>query len=175
MGAAKNILMGVLYAAIALISFVILPWTGLSVVKNLELNDVTINYARFNIDRILFFIQSLGIVQVGIAFGRGSSPKYSKRRALFSLAQVIGSGVYVYIIRFSGLSQIPITLENIGEITIIFDNMMYMAFGIILINGLLSIFDLIISIKDQKDGTVYSLDKEFKEARAEMGTGGMYE
>ncbi|MHA1683589.1 MAG: hypothetical protein ACTSUE_21805 [Promethearchaeota archaeon] len=163
MSGSKNFFKGLLFAIIAAMTYVVLPYTGLTVVKNLDTDLVPINYARFDLNRIIFFIQAIGIIQIALAFAKGSSPKYSKRKALFALAQIIGSGTYIYIIKFSGLSQVPIVLEDIGEIIISFDNMMYLTFGVILVNGILALFDIVTTIKDQRDGVVYDKDKEWKE------------
>jgi hypothetical protein len=163
MGAAKNIFSGIISAIISLASYVLIPWIGLTVAKTLTLPmGVTIELFREKIDNILFYIIALGIVNVGIAFAKGSSPKYSKRKAIFALLNLLGAATYSYIIKFSGLSQIPITLTNLGEITISLDAFVYFVFGIVVLNSLLAIFDLVVAIKDQKKEMVYSLDKERK-------------
>ncbi|MBN2152756.1 MAG: hypothetical protein JW839_14995 [Candidatus Lokiarchaeota archaeon] len=163
MGATKNIFSGIIQAIISLASYVVIPWIGLTVVKTLALPfGVTIELFRQRVDDILFYIIAMGIIQTGIAFAKGSSPKYSKRRAIFSLFNLLGAASYSYIIKFSGLSQIPITLTNVGEITISLDAFVFFVFGIVVLNSLLAIFDLAIAIKDQRKGMVYSLDKERK-------------
>nr|MDO8112974.1 hypothetical protein [Candidatus Sigynarchaeota archaeon] len=173
MGAAKNMFRGIISAAIAVVMYVAIPWIGLNVVKTLDLGAYgSIDYARFNINNILFFIQSLGIIQAGIAFAKGSSPKYSKRRAVFSLLSFGGAGAYSYIIKYSGLSQVPIILTGIGEITVTFDALVFMVFGIVVLNSVLALFDLFITIKDQKNKVVYSLDKEKKEREMELERSG---
>ncbi|MHA1792125.1 MAG: hypothetical protein ACTSVI_05730 [Promethearchaeota archaeon] len=167
MGVGKNLLMGIIYASIAAVIYIILPWTGIQAVKNLDLGGITINYFREGsyLNKILFYIEALGIVQVGLGFAKGTSPGNSKRKAIFSIAQIFGSGIYMYIIKFSGLSRIPISIENFGEITVTFDALMYMGFGIVLMNMLLSIFDLIIVIYRQKTGFYIDKDKLVKQER----------
>ncbi|MEX2681043.1 MAG: hypothetical protein Q6373_005550, partial [Candidatus Sigynarchaeota archaeon] len=145
---------------------VIIPWIGLTVAKSLTIpieSGFTIDLFRQKIDDILFYIIAMGIIQVGIAFAKGSSPKYSKRRAIFSLFNFLGAASYSYIIKFSGLSRIPITVTNIGEITVSLDAFVYFVFGIVVLNSLLAIFDLIIAIKDQRNKMVYSLDEVRKQ------------
>ena len=168
MGAAKNIFSGIISAAIALASYVIIPWIGLTVAKSLTIpieSGFTIDLFREKIDDILFYIIAMGIIQVGIAFAKGSSPKYSKRKAILSLFNLLGAASYSYIIKFSGLSQIPITITNIGEVIISLDAFVFFVFGIVVLNSLLAIFDLAIAIKDQRKKMVYSLDKVREEER----------
>jgi hypothetical protein len=166
MGAAKNIFGGFTSALIALVSYVIIPWIGLSVVKGITLPaGITIDYFRAQVDDIIFYIQALGIIQAGIAFAKGSSPKYSKRKAIFSLFNYLGAASYSYIIKFSGLSQIPIILAGVGELSVSLDSFVYMMFGIVVVNSLLALFDLVLAIKDQYTKKVYSLDKELHEAQ----------
>ncbi len=163
MGAAKNIFSGMLSAIISLVSYVLLPWIGLSVAKTIALPGyVEINYFRSQIDDILFYIIAMGIIQTGIAFAKGSSPKYSKRKAIFSLFNLLGAAAYSYIIKFTGLSRIPIVITGLGEIRVSLDAFVFFVFGIVVLNATLAIFDLIIAIKDQQKGMVYSLDEERK-------------
>jgi hypothetical protein len=162
MGAAKNIFSGIVSAVITLAMYVLIPWISLSVVKSISLAGITIDYARFNVDSILFYIIAMGIIQTGIAFAKGSSPKYSKRRAVFTLFNFIGAASYSYIIKFSGLSRIPIMLSDLGFVTVNLDMFVFFVFGIVVVNSLLALFDLIIAIKDQHSQKVYSLDKERK-------------
>jgi hypothetical protein len=132
----------------------------LSVAKTIEIPYPTdITYFRSQIDDILFYIIAMGIIMVGIAFAKGSSPKYSKRRAIFSLINLFGAAAYSYIIKFTGLSRIPIVITGLGEITVSLDAFVFFVFGIVVLNSLLAIFDLIIAIKDQHTEKVYSLDK----------------
>ncbi len=164
MGAAKNIFSGMLSAIISLASYVILPWIGLSVAKTIAIPyPADITYFRSQIDDVLFYIIAMGIIQVGIAFAKGSSPKYSKRRAIFSLLNLFGAAAYSYIIKFTGLSRIPIVITGLGEITVSLDAFVFFVFGIVVLNSLLAIFDLIIAIKDQRKEVVYSLDQVRKE------------
>ncbi len=164
MGAAKNIFSGIISAAIAITSYVIIPWLGLTAVKTLTLGEgIEIDYFRSHVDDILFYIIAMGIIQCGIAFAKGSSPKYSKRKAIFSLFNLLGAAAYSYIIKFSGLSRIPITLVGYGEIAVNLDAFVFFVFGIVVVNSLLAIFDLVVAIKDQRKKIVYSLDKVRKE------------
>jgi hypothetical protein len=163
MGAAKNVFSGIISALINLATYVLIPWIGLTAVKTFTTGgSFEIDYARFHIDEILFYIIAMGIIQVGIGFAKGSSPKYSKRRAVFSLFNIIGAASYSYIIKYSGLSRIPIVLGSLGELTVNLDAFVFFVFGIVVLNSILAIFDLIIAIKDQQKEVVYSLDKERK-------------
>ena len=170
MGAGKNVLWGIIWAGIAVATYVLLPLITLDQVKTILASGIgSFDYTRFHIDDIKFFILSLGIIQVAFQFAKGSSPKYSKRKASFSLLTFGGSGAYLYIIKYSGLSQIPIILSinsvEIGILTVTFTVFVYMVSGIIVLNGVLAIFDLFIAIYEQKENVVYSLDKERKESK----------
>lgn len=161
--------MGIIYAVIALISYLLLPWTALEVVDSIDLPalGVSVDYTKAGLDveRMKFFIWGLGLIQMGLGFAKGSSPKRSKRRACFNLLQVLGGGVYMYVIRYTGISKVPIELIGFGMIVVDFSTFMYLLFGIVCMNVLLNIFDVIIAIKDQKSGAVYSLDKEWLEKK----------
>nr|MDO8116496.1 hypothetical protein [Candidatus Sigynarchaeota archaeon] len=173
MGAAKNVFSGIIHGAIAAITYIVMPYIGLSVVKSLDLSGlgVNIDYARLNIDMIIFYIEAIGIILVGLGFAKGSSPKYSKRRSIFALAQILTSGTYAYIIKFSGLSQIPIVLMGFGSIIVTFDTFVFMIFGIVVLNSMLMTFDIIIAFLDQRQAKVISKDKK---AKKEVRQTGMY-
>jgi hypothetical protein len=163
MGGVKNLFSGLISAIISLATYVLLPWIGLSVAKTIEIPyPADITYFRSQIDDILFYIVAMGIIQTGLAFSKGSSPKYSKRKAIFSLFNFIGAASYSYLIKYTGLSRIPIVIINLGEIVVSLDAFVFFVFGIVVLNSLLALFDLAIAIKDQHDGKVYSLDKEHK-------------
>jgi hypothetical protein len=168
MGKAKNIFWGLMWMLFSIAMYVVIPILTLNAAKTFMLSDIaTLDAYRLNIDDVIFFIQSLGIVQAGLAFAKGSSPNYSKRKAMFSFLSFWGSGAYLYIIKFSGLSQIPITLTGLGSLTVTFTDFVYMVAGIVVLNAVLAIIDIIIAIMDQRYKTVYSLDKERKERETE--------
>lgn len=173
MGAAKNIFWGLMWAMFSTALYVLIPYFTLTTVSKIFLAGYGgLDYQRLNIDNVLFFILSLGIINAGLAFAKGSSPKYSKRKACFSLLSFGGSGAYMYIIKFSGLSQIPITL-TVGTLTVTFTTLVYMIAGIVVLNSFLALLDVIIAIYEQYDHTVYSLDKERKEGEvAALAEGG---
>jgi len=167
MGAAKNIWWGLIWAMFSVILYVVIPYFTLSSVSTILLSGYgALDYHRLNIDDVLFFILSIGIINAGLAFAKGSSPKFSKRKACFSLLSFGGSGAYMYIIKFSGLSQIPIVL-TIGTLTVTFTAFVYMIAGIVVLNSFLAVLDVIIAVTEQHDKIVYSLDEEKK--REELG------
>ncbi|HME54904.1 MAG TPA: hypothetical protein VKM55_22050 [Candidatus Lokiarchaeia archaeon] len=147
--------------------YVILPYFTLRAANQIFLSTWgELDYQRLNIDDVLFFILSLGIINAGLAFAKGSSPKYSKRKACFSLLAFGGSGAYLYIIKFSGLSQIPIILNNLGTLTVTFTLFVYMVSGIVVMNAFLAFLDIFIAVYEQHDKTVYSCDEERKLCQA---------
>ncbi|NMC07380.1 MAG: hypothetical protein GYA24_19350 [Candidatus Lokiarchaeota archaeon] len=163
MGAAKNIFSGMIQSIVALATFIVVPWLGLTAVKTLDLGaSISIQYFRDGIDDILFYIISIGLVMCALAFAKGSSPKYSKRKPVFSLLYLFGAACYSYIIKYTGLSRVPITLVGYGDIVVNLDAFVYFVFGIVVINSILTILDLIIVIADQRREDVYSLDEERK-------------
>lgn len=167
MGAAKNFIWGLIWAAFTVGFYVLLPYFTLNAVSNIVVGHYGgFDYHRINLDNVLFFILSIGIINAGLAFGKGSSPKYSKRKACFSLLSFWGSGTYLYVIKFSGLSQLPIIVIGVGTLVVTFSVFVYMVAGIVVANAILAILDIFIAITEQHDGTVYSLDKARREEEA---------
>ncbi|MHA1716675.1 MAG: hypothetical protein ACTSXP_13615, partial [Promethearchaeota archaeon] len=113
MGVAKNLGFGILYSLIAATSYIILPYIGIQTIKNLDIEGVgRINYGRERVDTIIFYMVFVGLILVALGFAKGSSPKYSKRRAVFNLLYLLGGGLYTFIVRFAGLSNVPIVLKD---------------------------------------------------------------
>ena len=167
MGAGKNFAWGLIWAAVSTGLYVILPYFTLNAVSQISSGLGQLDYTRLNIADVLFFILSIGIINAGLAFAKGSSPKYSKRKACFSLLAFGGSGAYLYIIKYSGLSQIPITVISYGTLTVTFTVFVYMVSGIVVINAILAVLDIFIAIVEQREHIVYSLDKERMESQAD--------
>jgi hypothetical protein len=172
MGKVKNIFNGIFWAMIGAVMYIVLPYTALYEIRAFSINGIQVDFQHIdagglNFSTITFYIEAIGLIMVSFYFAKGTSPSHSTRRAVFSLLIVLGSGAYIYIIRYSGISKLPIELGTFGTMTVDITEFMDMMFGVIMLNSLLSIIDIGLVIYDHRVKNLACVDTEKKEEKTQ--------
>lgn len=146
----KNLLKGFGAALVNVITKILIPWY----IFRSILQDTTaalivdLGYTEAKVDIIIFWIVAMGSITASLSFTKAASPKYSTRKAAFAIILIIANAFYLYVYRFSGAIDIAVTL-NLGIATstfyLSFENMIYISMGVIGLNLIIGIYDLIIS------------------------------
>ncbi len=108
-------------------------------------------YTEEKVALITYWIIAFGLISTGVAVFVGSSPKYSVRHAIGSLLMLVTNGFYLYVYKFSGAVDFRNISLTVGAgITATFslnmDVMIYMNMGLIGLNIIIILWDLVISI-----------------------------
>jgi hypothetical protein len=139
--------------------YIVLPWIALYEIRafsltgphgTIQVDFQHVSSGALNFSTITFYIEAIGIIMTSLYFAKGSSPKHSTRRAIASLLIVLGSGAYIYIIRYAGISKLPIELGTFGTMTVDITEFMDFLFGIIMLNSILAIIDIFLVIYDHR-------------------------
>ena len=145
----KNLLRGFSAALINVITKILIPmYIFRSILQDSATSIIDLGYTEAKVDIIIFWIVAMGSITASLSFTRAASPKYSPRKAIFDIILIIANAFYLYVYRFSGAIDIAVTLD-LGNATstfyLSFENMIYISMGVIGLNLIISIYDLIIS------------------------------
>ncbi len=145
----KNLLRGFGAALVNVITKILIPWYIFrSILQDTTALVVDLGYTEAKVDIIIFWIVAMGSITASLSFTRAASPKYSSRKAAFDIILIIANAFYLYVYRFSGAIDIAVTLDlGIATSTfyLSFENMIYISMGVIGLNLIIGIYDLIIS------------------------------
>lgn len=145
----KNLLRGFGAALVNVITKILIPWYIFrSILQDTTALIVDLGYTEAKVDIIIFWIVAMGSITASLSFTRAASPKYSSRKAAFDIILIIANAFYLYVYRFSGAIDIAVTLDlGIATSTfyLSFENMIYISMGVIGLNLIIGIYDLIIS------------------------------
>ena len=123
MGAAKNIIRGLIVMGIYITTTIVIPIFTFDFVTNLSIEvvpgqTIDITMAQGDVDAIFYWLISLGLVISGLAFFSQSSPRKSRRAVIFSILQVLANGFYLWSYKFSGAAVLELQIVNLGVIQI---------------------------------------------------------
>ena len=145
----KNLLRGFGAALSNVITKILIPmYIFRSILQDTSTTFIDLGYTKAKVDIIIFWIVALGSITASLSFTKASSPKYSNRKAIFEIILIIANAFYLYVYRFSGALDIAVTLD-LGSATrtlyLNFENMVYISMGLIGLNLIIGLYDLIIS------------------------------
>ena len=145
----KNLLKGFGAALVNVITKILIPcYIFRSILQDTTALIVDLGYTEAKVDIIIFWIVAMGSITASLSFTKAASPKYSTRKAAFAIILIIANAFYLYVYRFSGAIDIAVTLDlGIATSTfyLSFENMIYISMGVIGLNLIIGIYDLIIS------------------------------
>jgi hypothetical protein len=147
--AAGYILKGILAAVIYFLTSIMLPLFIFQSLVGLSYGGMDFGLTQAQYEQISFWITALGLVGLATTFVSASSPKNSTRKAIMAIILIFVNVIYIYIYRYSGATNIVLNLDSMGFpaiITLDLANMVYMAMGLVALNLIVAIYDLIISI-----------------------------
>jgi hypothetical protein len=110
---------------------------------------IDLGYTEAKVDIIMFWLVAIGSITASLSFTKASSPKYSTRKAIFEIILIIANAFYLYLYRFSGALDIAVSLDlgtAVGTLSLNFENMIYISMGVIALNLIIGLYDLIISL-----------------------------
>jgi len=140
--AAKNMVRGVFFAAIYLITTLIIPYMTFSWIRSLEVEGVEIDIYKKRYKAIIFWLVAFGLVISGTAFFAYSSPANSIRRGVFSLIQMLLNCFYLWSYKFSGALEVEFVLVDLGYMTMNLSQLILLYMGIYFLSVILKAYDL---------------------------------
>ncbi|MHA1727577.1 MAG: hypothetical protein ACTSWY_02460 [Promethearchaeota archaeon] len=143
MGAVKNIIKGSIMALITLVITILIPLLTFNYLRELpQVLGMTITLVDELWYSVAFWIIAAGIINVAFSFAKGSSPKRSKRKALFGMGKIFASCFYIYSYKFSGAaSEMYFLIEGKGIIYFDLQNMLLLWMGLIFLKIIVEIYD----------------------------------
>ena len=141
---AKNIIRGVGFTAIYIITTMVIPYFTFTWVKELSIfGIVDIEMTQSQYDKIIFWVLAFGLVISGSAFFSYSSPPQSIRGGVFALIQVILNCFYIWSYKFSGATEIQFDIVNFGFFYLNLQQMIITYLGIYFLTILLKVYDIV--------------------------------
>jgi len=141
---AKNIIRGIGFTAIYIITTMIIPYFTFTWVKELSIfGIVDIEMTQSQYDKIIFWILAFGLIISGAAFFSYSSPPQSIRGGIFALIQVILNCFYIWSYKFSGATEIQFDIVNFGFFYLNLQQMIITYLGIYFLTILLKVYDIV--------------------------------
>lgn len=141
MGAVKNMVRGVIFTALYVVTTIVIPLLTFSLIKNIE--GLPFELEQQDYQNITFWITAFGLIISGLAFFTYSSPKQSIRRGYFALIQVIVNCLYIWSYRFSGATEIKFVIVDYGFFSLDLSQMVLMYMGIYFLTIVLKMYDII--------------------------------
>ncbi|GAG60097.1 unnamed protein product, partial [marine sediment metagenome] len=140
--AAKNMVRGVFFAAIYLVTTLIIPYLTFSWIRSLEVEGVEIDIYQKQYKSIIYWLVAFGLVISGTAFFAYSSPAQSVRRGVFSLIQILLNCFYLWSYKFSGALEVEFELIDLGYMTMNLSQLILLYMGIYFLSVILKAYDL---------------------------------
>jgi len=141
MGAVKNMVRGVIFSAVYVVSTIVIPLVTFTVIFNIE--GLPFQWEQQDFQKITFWITAFGLLISGLAFFTFSSPKHSIRRGVFALIQVIVNCLYLWSYKFSGAAEINFVIADFGFFTLNVQQMILTYMGIYFLTIVLKVYDII--------------------------------
>ncbi|MBD3352292.1 MAG: hypothetical protein GF364_12465 [Candidatus Lokiarchaeota archaeon] len=154
----KLIFKGIFLALLKAVTCMLIPYLSFKYISELEVMGIPIGLTNEQFDLIMYWITALGLVQIAVSFGKGSSPKRSPRKAIFFIMQIGVYCLYLWCYKFSGAASLTLSFEY-GSVTYDLATMLQLWMGIVVLKILIAIYDLI-------DGIIYTRKKK-REAKEE--------
>lgn len=139
---AKLIMKGILLALIKTVTAMLIPYFTFKYISTLEIMGIPIGLTNAQFQVIAFWITALGIIQVAVAFAKGSSPKRSPRKAIWYMVQIIVYSLYLWCYKFSGAASLTLSFEY-GAVTYDLAVMLQMWMGVVVLKLIIAFYDLI--------------------------------
>ncbi|MHA1241369.1 MAG: hypothetical protein ACTSQU_11345 [Promethearchaeota archaeon] len=145
MGRAFNIVKGLLFMSVYIVTTMVIPFLTFTWVKEVQILGVGIVLTQHDYEKIIFWISAFGLLISSTAFFNYSSPKQSIRKGTFAMIQIILNCLYIWSYKFSGATEIRfeivIEIANLGFISINVENMVLLYMGVYFLTILLKGYD----------------------------------
>ena len=141
MGAVKNMVRGVIFSAVYVLTTIVVPLVTFTLIFSIE--GLPFQWEQQDYQNITFWITAFGLLISGLAFFTFSSPKHSIRRGVFALIQVIVNCLYLWSYKFSGAAEINFIIADFGFFTLNVQQMILTYMGIYFLTIVLKVYDII--------------------------------
>ena len=152
MSGTTNMVRGIIFTIIYIISTIIIPFLLFRWVMGFESTipgqegTMSIEMTQASYERIIFWIIAFGLLISGCAFFSYSSPKESIRRGVFALLQVLVNCLYLWSYKFSGATEIMFNIDIpdfTGFMMLNLQNMILIFLGIYFLTIVIKLYDVI--------------------------------
>lgn len=158
MSGTTNMIRGIIFTIIYIISTIIVPFLLFRWVMNFQVaippeGEISIAMTQESYERIIFWIIAFGLLISGCAFFSYSSPKESIRRGVFALIQVIVNCLYLWSYKFSGATEVRFDIEIpafSGFVMLNLQQMILIYLGIYFLTIVIKSYDVIDFIINRK-------------------------
>ena len=154
MGRFFNILKGLIYMGVYIVTTMVIPFLTFTWVRELSILGVDIVLTQHDYENIIFWISAFGLLISAAAFFNYSSPKQSVRKGAFALIQIILNCLYIWSYKFSGATEIrfEIVFEivNVGYVSINVQNMVMLYMGVYFLTIILKGYDFFDFVLNRK-------------------------
>jgi hypothetical protein len=156
----KNVLRGVARATEYAVSSVLIPYLSFRYLRDLNVGGFPISVSNEQYDTIIFWITAIGLITVAAAFGVGSSPKRTPRKAVFLMIQTVANCIYIYSYKFSGAADYSMAIVGFGTISFSVGALLNLWMGVIFLKTALNLYDFIDAIIFQKKQKKLRLEQD---------------
>lgn len=164
MSGTTNMIRGIIFTIIYIISTIIVPFLIFRWVMNFQVSipaaepggeagSIAIEMTQESYERIIFWIIAFGLLISGCAFFSYSSPKQSIRRGVFALIQVIVNCLYLWSYKFSGATEVRFNIDIpafTGFVMLNLQQMILIYLGIYFLTIVIKSYDVIDFIINRK-------------------------
>ncbi len=141
-GRGANIFWGFMHFLYVFLFSVLLPYWTLTSLNNISIEGISISFGQENFFEMTVWLLRAGLIMSAFSFFKGTSPKYSRRRALGALLETAANVFYIFMYKFSGTSNIHLTGPNLF-VNLNLDQLLALYMGMILLYILYNVWDLI--------------------------------
>ncbi len=141
-GRGANLFWGSMHFLYIFLFSVLLPYWSLTALTSISVDPFTISFGQENFFEMTVWLLRAGLIMAAFAFFKGTSPKYSRRRALGALFETLADIFYIFMYKFAGTSDIHLVGPNLS-ILVNMDQLLALYMGMILLYVLYNIWDLI--------------------------------
>ena len=142
-----NLAKGAASAIYQAVMLIVIPLFTFDYIKNVQVAGINIGMTPEKYETISFFIVNIGLVVVALSFFSASSPKRTVRKGIVNLLKIFFNAIYIWSYKFSGATVFVLEFVTVGEltgsVTLDFTYMASMVIGVVFLNIILAIIDII--------------------------------
>lgn len=142
-----NLAKGAAAAVYQAIMLIIIPIFTFDYIRNIQLAGISVGMTPEGFEKISFYIVNIGLIVVALAFFSASSPKRTIRKGIVNILKIFFNAIYIWSYKFSGATVVVLDfvtgVDFSGRVTIDFTTMAFMVIGVVFLNIILAIIDII--------------------------------
>ncbi|WP_457557487.1 hypothetical protein [Candidatus Harpocratesius sp.] len=164
----KNLIKGIFAAIMNWFVKVSIPIAIFTYLSGYDVFGIEI-FTEEKVAIITYWIWGVGIITTAIRFWVASSPKYSVRKAIAEIFLLAANLFYMYVYRFSGIMEFENISISLSEklstsISLNLNNLIYASMGLMGLNIIIYLYDLILAIFSPIEPNSNKNKKEIKKS-----------